>query len=76
MSMTGAAAFVVVLTAMTRAVVAVAIAKVLVVTVLRDVIVCAFDCVHELLWGAGLLGRARIITGAHLILYVFFFVWF
>ena len=51
MSMTGAAAFVVVLTAMTRAVVAVAIAKVLVVTVLRDVIVCAFDCVYELLWG-------------------------
>ena len=51
MSMTGAAAFVVVLTAMTRAVVAVAMAKVLVVAVLRDVIVCAFECIYELLWG-------------------------
>ena len=45
-----AAEFVAVMTAMTRAVVAVAIAKVLVVMVIRDVIVCAFECIYELLW--------------------------
>ena len=46
-----AAEFVAVMTAMTGAFVAVAMAKVLVVMVLRDVIVCAFDCVYVLLWG-------------------------
>lgn len=76
MSMTGSAAFVVVLTAMTRAVVAVAIAKVLVVAVIRDVIVCAFDCVHELLWGGSAgTGQDNYSCTSDTVCN-FFFVWF
>lgn len=34
-------------------------AKILVVAVILDVIVCAFDCVYELLWGGGSAGTGQ-----------------
>lgn len=37
------------------------------------VLVCAFDCMYELLWRArACKGRAQITTGAHMILSVIF----